>query len=432
LDGMTSSSNEPYVVVMPRLGLSMTEGTIVAWNKREGEWVQKGEELFTFESDKSAIVIEAPASGPVHILVEAGETVDVQTPVAVIGEASKVPKGAQAGGAGQPSQPSAVGEFSARPERRVGPAASPRARAQAKSRGIPLDGLRGSGIRGMIVVSDLKAVEERPQIRATPVARRLAADEGIDLSHVQGTGPHRRVVREDVEHAISSNSVPFPGLTGLRAIIADRLSTGWRERPQVTLNTVADAVELVSTRARLSQTLGSNVPYEVLFIRASAIALTEFRFMNAALTRSGVVEFDQVNVGVAVDTERGLMVPVLHQADQLGLSEMCQVFSERSSRALAGESLPDEMKGGTFTITNLGMFGVDWFTPIINPPEIAILGIGRIVSQPTNWEGQLALREQVSLSLSFDHRLVDGAPAARFLARIKDLVEHPSSLFDAP
>lgn len=427
---MTGSPTEPYVVVMPRLGLSMTQGTIVEWNKDDGEWVDKGEDLFTFESDKSAIVIEAPASGPLHILVEAGKTVDVQTPVAVIGDDSDLEG---VGGSGiqtkREERPSTEAASVARDEDHKGIEASPRARAQAKARGIDLTGLRGTGIRGMIVVSDLETASLPPTIHATPVARRLADEAGLDLSSVTGSGPQQRITRVDVERALAGSSTEPQGLTGLRAIIADRLSTGWRERPQVTLTTEADAVNLIARRDQLSQELGDKVPFEVLFVRIAAMALSEFRYMNATLTSTGIKELSDVNVGVAADTDRGLLVPVLRHANQLTLAQMHQSLAELSERAQNGTSLPDDLSGGTFTITNLGMFGVDAFTPIINPPETAILGIGRIVLRPTAWDGRVALREQLTLSLSFDHRLVDGAPAARFLARIRELIERPSALF---
>jgi pyruvate dehydrogenase E2 component (dihydrolipoamide acetyltransferase) len=426
---MTGPPTESYVVVMPRLGLSMTQGTIVEWNKQDGEWVDKGDDLFTFESDKSAIVIEAPASGPLHILVEVGKTVDVQTPVAVIGDDSELEEEWEGGSQAHREERPSVAAAEVQGGKRRGIAASPRARAQAKARGIDLAGLRGTGIRGMIVVSDLEHADVQPAILATPVARRLAAEAGLDLSRVSGSGPQRRITRVDVERALAGPSTGAQGLTGLRAIIADRLSTGWRERPQVTLNTEADAVNLIARRDRLSQELGDKVPFDVLFVRIAAMALSEFRYMNATLTPSGIEELPNINIGVAADTDRGLLVPVLHRANQLTLAEMHHSLAELSERAQSGTSLPDDLSGGTFTITNLGMFGVDAFTPIINPPETAILGIGRIVLRPTAWDGRVALREQLTLSLSFDHRLVDGAPAARFLARIRDLIEQPSDLF---
>lgn len=426
---MSASHAEPYIVVMPKLGLSMTEGTIVEWIKHDGDWVNKGEDLFTFESDKSAIVIEAPVSGSLHILVDIGQPVEVQTPIAVIGEDSAPTKHEQHPPQGEPGQQSGPARARESGQPPSGSLASPRARARAREMHLDLDGIRGTGIRGMIVVSDVERARQTVEIQATPVARRLAKEAGVGLAGIKGTGPSRRITRADVESMINRSDRQVGGLTGLRAIIADRLSAGWAERPQVTLHTQADAVNLVAIRERLGQEMSISVPFDALFVRIVSHALSEFAYMNTSLTASGVEELKEINIGVAADTDRGLLVPVLHQADRLSLAETCQMLERLLERAHRGTSLPDELGGGTFTITNLGMYGVDAFTPIINPPEAAILGIGSIVTRPTAWGGGVALREQVTLSLSFDHRLVDGAPAARFLARVRDLVEQPTELF---
>ncbi len=425
---MNTTAHEPYVVVMPRLGLSMTEGTIVEWHKQDGQWVDKGEILLTFESDKSTLEIEAPASGPLRILVAVGQTVAVQTPVAVIGAGADISVPQK----GAPQ--SEMGHVSVRASTPAGPrgpgptAASPRARAQARARGLDLGRLSGTGIRGMIVAADLDKVTPSVAVRATPVARRLADEAGLDLSSVAGTGPNARITRADVELAIEASGSDTRGLTGLRGIIAERLSAAWRDRPQVTLTTEADAVDLIAVREELSNELGDNIPFDALFVGIVARALSEFPYMNARLTSSGIRELPAVNVGVAVDTQRGLVVPVLCEADRMKLAATCRALADLTERARRGQSLPDELTGGTFTLTNLGMYGIDAFTPIINPPETGILGIGRIAPRPVGRDGRIVLREQVTLSLSFDHRLVDGAPAARFLARIKELIEQPSSM----
>lgn len=429
---MTGSA-EAYVVVMPRLGLSMTEGTIVAWHKQEGETVAKGELLFSFESDKSTLEIEAPADGLLHILIPAGETVAVQTPVAQIGEG-----GQAALPAAQPANASArlgpVSSDAYQPGDRRQLAASPRARAQARSLGLSLEGLKASGPRDMIVVADLAQAPPKAPVRATPLARRRAAAAGIDLAALGGSNPPQRITRADVERALSlappapTDAGHLQGLFGLRAIIAERLSTGWRERPQVTLTTDADAARLVALREDLSGSAGEKILYDALFVLIVARALREFPTMNATLTRQGIQQLSSVHVGVAIQTERGLLVPVLRDADRLSLPAIQRGLKELAARALGGRSLPDDLSGGTFTITNLGMFGIDAFTPIINPPEAAILGIGRIVPRPVGLDGAIVLRPMVALSLSFDHRLNDGAPAARFLARVRELVEAPPPL----
>jgi pyruvate dehydrogenase E2 component (dihydrolipoamide acetyltransferase) len=239
-------------------------------------------------------------------------------------------------------------------------------------------------------------------------------------------------MRGDVEKALASLPEPAPpvdgglqALTGLRAVIAERLSASWRERPHVTLTTEADATNLASARLQLTQELGQKVAYDALLVALVARALREQPFMNVRLTEQGIEQLSQINVGVAVDTERGLLVPVVRDAATKNLIQVQQMLAELVERALAGRSLPDDLSGGTFTITNLGMFDIDAFTPIINPPESAILGVGRIAAKPVAIDRQVVVRDMMTLGLSFDHRLIDGAPAARFLQRVKQLVERP-------
>lgn len=420
---MTDTAHQ---VVMPRLGLTMTEGTIIEWHKADGDYVNQGEVLFTFESEKAALELEAPVSGVLQILKAAGETVPVMTPVALLSAEQA------------PARPlSGPGHWTA----------SPKARALARERGIALDGISGTGPRGMIVSGDLDGVATVPSgtpepLKASPLARRIADEAGIDLTSISGTGPRGQITRRDVEQALTAPAATSPtraepaadlsGLTGLRGIIADRLSQGWRERPQVTLTTDADATNLVAARQQAGAELSEKVSFDALLVALVARALREFPYMNAQLTENGLQELPQINIGVAVDTERGLLVPVVHDADQMRSAAINLALRELAQRAIQGHSLPDDLTGGTFTITNLGMYGIDAFTPIINPPECAILGVGRIVQRPVGLNGQIVLREMMALSLSFDHRLVDGAPAARFLARVKELIERPFALAFLP
>ncbi len=410
---MTDSGNG-YQVVMPRLGLTMTEGKLVEWHKQEGETVAKGELLFTLESEKAALEIEAPASGVLHILVPVGETVPVNQPIAVIGARpttdDRRPEAA----------PSTVTRSG--PSSRAVVKASPKARALARQKGLALEAITGTGPRGMIVSVDLAqagAPAPMAAIKATPVARKVAAEAGVDLATLTGTGPRGQITRQDVERAMAKDLTDFPtvpvggnlsGLTGLRAIIAERLSAGWRERPQVTLTTEADATNLVSARQQVIAELGEKISYDAFMVMLVARALREHPHVNATLTEAGIAQLADVNIGVAVDTERGLLVPVVRKADAMSLIEINRTLRDLGERASAGRSLPDDLTGGTFTITNLGMYEIDAFTPIINPPECAILGVGRIVSRPVGLNGQVVLREMLALSLSFDHRLIDGAP----------------------
>jgi pyruvate dehydrogenase E2 component (dihydrolipoamide acetyltransferase) len=215
----------------------------------------------------------------------------------------------------------------------------------------------------------------------------------------------------------------------LRGIIADRMGTSAHTTARVTLMTEVDATAFVDVRTRLkaevSEEWGFAPGYNDLLALMVARALREYPYMNARLNGDVIERLPGINVGMAVDTERGLLVPVIHGADQMGLRAFGQQFRDLVARARVGKSLPDDLTGGTFTITNLGMFDIDAFTPIINLPELAILGVGRILAKPVVRDGEIVARQMVTLSLTFDHRLVDGAPAARFLQRIKQMVENP-------
>jgi len=285
----------------------------------------------------------------------------------------------------------------------------------------------------MIVAGDVPATTPMPapsSLRASPVARKMAAEASVDLTSVPGTGPRGMVMRKDIERALAEPIAPQPlPLTGLRGIIAERLSAGWRERPQVTLTTDADATNLVSARQQMLAESGEKIAYDAFLVKCVARALTEHPALNARLGKAGIELLPDINVGVAVDTDRGLLVPVVHDAPRLTLRQVQAELQSLAERAHTGRSLPDDLAGGTFTITNLGMYEIDAFTPIINPPECAILGVGRIVARPVGLGGQVVLREMLALSLSFDHRLVDGGPAARFLQRVKQWIERPFALF---
>ena len=429
-----------FVVVIPKLGLTMTEATVVEWHKREGDFVNKGEVLFTLENEKSTLDIEAPASGVLHIVAPAGQTVPVLGEIGRLAGAAAASGGAPGepvaatsptAGAAPPASPTpavpAAGPSTGAPLR-----ASPRARSLAKQRGLSpaaLAGVAGSGPRGMLVAGDVPQAGAASS-RVSPLARKIAAEAGLDLSAVSGSGVRGMIMRKDVEGALEPPSAATPPLplTGLRGVIAQRLSASWRERPQVTLTTEADATALVSARQQLIAETGQKVAYDALLVKMVARALQDHPALNVRLGPAGIEHLAEINVGVAVDTDRGLLVPVVRDVAHRSLEQINEELQRLAERARAGRSLPDELTGGTFTLTNLGMFDVDAFTPIINPPECAILGVGRILAKPVALGGQVVVRDMVALSLSFDHRLVDGGPAARCLQRIKQLVERPFAL----
>ncbi len=281
--------------------------------------------------------------------------------------------------------------------------------------------------------------ERRARSFVSPRARHLVRELGVAASEVQGTGPGGRVEERDVlrwaEEQPPAPVVPASTAAGtsasaaVRRVVAARMSHSARTTAPVTLVTEADATTLVALRGRLNSEVGSagtaEISYDALLVRFVAMALSEHPQMNARFTETGAQIVPQVNVGVAVDAPRGLLVPVLRDAGVKDVWQIAGELAELTARALSGASGPDELAGGTFTITNLGAFGVDAFTPIINWPECAILGVGRIAAKPAVHQGRVVVRQMVTLSLTFDHRAVDGAPAARFLQRLVQLVQSP-------
>lgn len=429
-----------YQVVMPRLGLTMVEGKIIEWHKKDGELVEKGEPLFSIENEKATLDIESPATGKLEIKVEPDIVVPILSPVGVIYTREKAgshhasPQTAQPVGDVAKKGDVEKRVVSASGERMQQVRLSPKARKIAREKGLDVSQLTGSGIRGMIVTSDLPAKAEKAEaVKATPVARKMAQETGIDLAGVTGTGPRGMVRKEDVVKCIQSVPVipepssPVP-LEGMRKIIAERLGKSWNERPQANLTTEVDASLFVKARKQINQELskkGVKISYNTLFVKLVAQAISEFPYMNVTLLPEGLLQQTRINIGLAVDTERGLMVPVVKDAVYKNFECIQKELDAVIQKTLDGSASWDDLTGGTFTITNLGAFEIDAFSPIINPPECAILGIGRIQEKPVVVDGQIVVREMMALSISFDHRLVDGAPAARFLQRIKQFIEQP-------
>jgi pyruvate dehydrogenase E2 component (dihydrolipoamide acetyltransferase) len=435
-------------VILPKLGQTMEDGAIIEWVKKEGEPVKRGDVLFTVESDKATLEVEATTRGFLRkILVPVDQTVPVLTVVALITrEADEdISEYQVASEPGQetetPTQaPKPVAPEPVQTTKRI--FASPRARKTAREKGIDLALVSGTGPNGRIVEQDVvNYVASQP--KATPVAVKTAEALGVDLAIVSGTGVRGRIMKEDVIAAAAP--VPTPAapvlaetpagesvpMTGLRRIIAEHMAASTTQTARVTLVTEADATAFVEAREQLktsvSEEWGFAPGYNDLLGLIVARALREFPYMNARLGADGtaIERLPYVNLGMAVDTERGLLVPVIRNADQKGLRDFGTEFRALMERARAGKSLPDDLAGGTFTITNLGMFDIDAFTPIINLPEAAILGVGRIQPKAVVKDGEIVARQMWTLNLAFDHRLVDGAPAARFLQRIKQLVENP-------
>jgi len=392
-----------FKVIMPKLGLTMTEGTIIKWFKAEGELVRQGEQLYEFETDKAVMQVEAKVDGVLgKVLAGEGVAVPIGGTVAwIVAPREEVPQEA----------PEKVPEEVCDSKAPVLVVTAPLAEAGGREGG--------------------------ERVKASPVARRLAEEAGLDLTTVQGTGPGGRITKRDVDEALArmrelaaisevaveGRTVLIP-LTGLRAVIARRMAESAHSTAPVTLTTEVDAGELVAAREILRAEI-EGISYDDLFIMIVALALRAFPFMNARLQGETIEQLTEINVGLAVDAEHGLVVPVIRNADSKPLRRIAQERRELVERACAGKATPDDLTGGTFTVTNLGMYSVDTFTPIISLPETAVMGVGRIAERPLVRQGQIVARYTVWVSLTFDHRLVDGAPAARFLQHIGRLIEQP-------
>jgi pyruvate dehydrogenase E2 component (dihydrolipoamide acetyltransferase) len=389
----------PIDVIMPSLGAVEEESTLVAWLVEEGDTVEKGQPIFEAESDKAVVEIEAPESGIVgRLLAAPGDVVRAGTVIALLlvpGEELPDEEAFTAAGEALPEEPG----------RTVPPPA-------ARSVVAPRAG----------------------RIIASPVARRLARERGVDLGTIAGTGPGGRIVKADVEETLvplaASVAAPVPAtpLAGVRGVVARRMAESASTTAAVTLTTEVDAAPLVGLRRDLREAAGERgdaISYDLLMGIVAARALLDHPALNASLAEGGVVRHSHVNVGVAVDTAQGLVVPVLADVPNRGLLDLAADLEAKVARARGGRAAPGDLDGGTFTVTNLGLYGVDAFTPIINLPECAILGIGRIRAVPVARQGEIVPGQTMALSLTFDHRLVDGAPAARFLQQVASLVERP-------
>jgi len=426
-------------VILPKLGQTMKEGTIIEWVKKEGDLVKRGDLLFIFESDKATLEVEATARGLMRkILVPVGKTVPILTVVALITR----------------TEDEDIESYQVEGSRVQRVEAQDSALRQAQDAALEPAALRPLTLEPETLQPATCPEHSRRagRIFASPRARKLAREKEVDLALVTGTGPHGRIVEQDVLAYLTIRqdsgrpratptqpSAPPMGvpavesvpLTGLRRIIAERMAASAQATARVTLVTEADATALVEARAQLKASVteewGFAPGYNDLLGIIVARALREFPYMNARLSDGGeaIERLSAVNLGMAVDTERGLLVPVIRNADQRGLREFGTEFRSLVERARAGKALPDDLTSGTFTITNLGVHEIDAFTPVINLPEAAILGAGRIQPKPVVRDGEIVVRQMWTLSLVFDHRLVDGAPAARFLQWIKQLVENP-------
>ncbi len=462
---------------LPALGNSMEEGTITQWFKSEGETVAKGEALYEVMTDKVNMEVEAPEAGVLRkILAAVDATVPVNAPVAILGAADEdisgllgeepgaAPIELPATACAIADKPGGVSPVTERLPLQGGPAlevpgdrvfASPRARRYADENSVDLTRLAGcgTGVDGRVVEADVVAFQEEEQARrkeaeraaprVSPLAQRVASEHGVSVEAVQGTGHGGKVTQEDVKRSVAPparpDAPPAAGgrvvtLRGMRKMVAEAVSRSARTAPHVTLTLPVDMSEATRFRAQvlpaIEKTLGVRVSFTDIIAKAAARALLDHPYLNSTLAGDDITLHPAVHLGVAVSLGAdGLIVPVVKDAQGKSLGEFSRALKDLAARAKSGGLAPDEVTGGTFSLSNLGTFGVTQFDPIIVPPQTAILGVCAICDTVVAVDGLPAVRPMMNLCLSFDHRVVDGAPAAAFLAQLKETLEQPYLMF---
>jgi pyruvate dehydrogenase E2 component (dihydrolipoamide acetyltransferase) len=424
-------------VKLPRLGQGMESGTIVRWLKSEGEAVAKGDPLYELDTDKVTQEVEAEATGVLLKIVVADGEVDVGTTVGVIGaqdeDVSELLAASQGGNGGAPAA--------------VPDAAAP-ARAADQTSGSEPQSTMGDIAESEIAPSSGRTGE---RVKASPLARRMARERGVELASVTGTGPEGRVIAEDVESAAAvtpepstapalvttaaharpsttSDDVEVVELTSTRSTIARRLTEAWTA-PVFQLSVTAEASELVATRERLVELMreGETKPtVNDVLTRVVASALVRHRPVNAHFSDGKILRFSHANIGVAVAAPSGLVVPVIRDADRMTVQQIAAARADLVSRARDGKLSLADLESGTFTISNLGMYGIEQFVAVLNPPQVAILAVGSIEDRPVALDGDLVIAPTMTMTLSCDHRAIDGSEGAEFLRTVKAFVESPA------
>jgi pyruvate dehydrogenase E2 component (dihydrolipoamide acetyltransferase) len=438
-----------HTVVMPKMGDTMEEGKILTWLKQEGDTVERGEALAEIETEKVNIEAEAFSAGVLRkILVPAGQTVPVGAPIALTGTAD---------------EPLPADVAAPTPEGRGEPERIPSGTSPA-SAGVGIretnNMANGYSASGNGRSQAATATQTAGRVFISPIARRIASEHALDIGHIHGTGPGGRIIREDVEEAVAQQKAPqaMPSmpvvpaqpavpavaaaageevravpLSQMRKTIARGLQQSMQTAPHIYITSAIDATRLGELRASVNEyaaTLPQPVKVSIndLIVKGVATALARMPEVNVSFDGEQLLYKTRINVGVAVALEQGLIVPVVRDADKRGVLEIAREAQRLIAAARGGKLKPEEFQGGTFSVSNLGMFDVESFTAVINPPESAILAVGAIVPTPVVRDGQVVVRDIMKVTLSADHRAVDGAVAARFLQELKRLLEQPLSM----
>jgi pyruvate dehydrogenase E2 component (dihydrolipoamide acetyltransferase) len=425
-------------IVMPRLSDSMEEGTVLGWMKAVGDEVALGDELVEIETDKANMVYEADVAGTlIEIVAEEGATLPIGEVIARVGDAGDAP--ARPGGEDE-VEPAAATEDAPDREPDDSPSAEAEPEAPAESPGEPADG------------APADAAGSGDRIKASPLARRMAREQGVELASLAGSGPGGRIVKADVESGAGAAAAPAAAgpapssapagerietargsaeefeLSRLQQTIARRMAESKATAPHFYLTSEIDMSRAVEARARIKAASGEGeiVPsFNDMVVKACALALREFPRANGSYRDGKVEEYSRVNIGVAVAAQDALVVPTVFDADVKGLRQIAADSRDLAARVREGTITPPELSAGTFTVSNLGMFGVTSFSAVINPPQAAILAVGAIDEVPVVRDGEIVPGRRMSVTLACDHRILYGADGAKFLAKVRDLLEEP-------
>lgn len=404
---------------IPKLGLTMEKAKLLSWQFRPGDEVKKGETIFIIETDKVTFEVSSPTDGIIHPVGQAGETYLVDQTVGYLADNREEYEGLIRD---YPAEALAL-------EKMVGV----EEKAKTKKVAPPKVG----------IVPDKR-------LKASPVAQAMASSHGLSLAEIKGTGPGGRIIRDDVLRTIKEKEEAakreeplskivdkdFPGkealetipISGIRRVIYDNMYRSLSQTAQLTLHTEACGQALIDLRDRLNERLGkeeARFSYNAILVKMVATALRLHPKINASVEGDEIRVWQQIHIGVAMESEDALVVPVIRNPDLKSITEINQELDELITKTRQNKLLPDDLANGTFTISNLGFADIDYFTPILRPPESALLGVGRIVEKPVIKDGQIIPEARVALSLTFDHRVIDGAPGARFLKTVKEIIEEP-------
>ena len=455
----------PTNVIMPALELAQETGKVLRWMKAPGDTVRKGEPIVEIETDKVTVEIEAPASGILSsVTAQEGDVIPVGQTIALIAE-SAAPAGApltlpsprrgegesaRPSPVGSPSTLSPVGRGQGEGARAEGIKASPLARRIAEEHGVDLARIKTAS--GKIEKADVLAFVESRRVAApgngaavrlvaaSPKARRLAAERGVELGAVRGSGPGGAVLTVDVPVApvaappLTTGPLTLPspqrgeGVSTVWRIMAERMTASWTTAPHFYLVREVNVARLVAWLGTARKQTGARITYTDLLVKLVAATLAQHPRVNVSWKDGALERHAEINIGLAVALEDGLVVPVIARADTLGLKDIATRREDLVARAQAGKLRPADIQGGVFTISNLGMYGVDAFSAIVNPPQAAILAVGRIADRVVPVNGQPAVQPTMTLTLSCDHRALDGARGAQFLGALADLIEEPLAL----